>query len=176
MPRRSNEPIYRFSLLATHYFFHSYLPPEHTIDEDEIPERQNHCNAPPHQSNTQPVMRRGAVVNGEAVFRICGGQHHRVQCERSADQHSYDVRARRKEGDLVFLLGSRPDHHAKASENYDGDENADRMRLEVVHHALFNEIGGYEATGSHKKLYRPEEHGGAACPLTEFAGGFQRDI
>src|SRR5581483_732153 len=50
------------------------------------------------------------------------------------------------------------------------------MRLAFVHHAVFNEIGGHQAARSHKELHRPQQHGSAACPLTEVASGFQSDI
>src|SRR5262249_49193537 len=69
--------------------FQPHLAPEHSVDEEEIPERENHANDPPSEAHAKPVVSSGCIVDGQAARWIRGcGENHGIQTKCSTNQHS----------------------------------------------------------------------------------------
>src|SRR5918994_440469 len=102
--------------------FHAHLAAEETVDDDEVDGGEHHADAPPDEADCLAVVGGGRVLDRQAVCRVYGRQHLRVDAEDGAGQHPDYVGARGEEGRPFVSLEVEKDHPGQPGY---GDERED---------------------------------------------------
>src|SRR5271154_942996 len=138
------------------------LAAKHAVDEYEVGDRYHCAEGPPNQADGQSVSARGSVIDGETVFGIAGREYDGIERKRRTHQHRSDVQTGADKSELLFALGIRPEHDAKAKDNGNRNQQTDLVTTVVLHDSGPNEVRRDQGAECQKKLQRPEEQSKAA--------------
>src|SRR5215204_6276158 len=111
-----------------------HLTAEESVDKDEVDGSKRHADSPPDEPDGESVSGAGSVVDGEAVLRLYGWQHLRVDGEGGGGHHARNVGAGGEETSCVALPKAEVPHEGEARDGEGGKYKAPRSLGEAGEH------------------------------------------